>query len=131
MPDRVVAHAEGDRNGRGRSLGRKRDRIPDGSDDGHAAADEIDHERWQPIELATQPVVLDENVLALDIACFTEAFAEGEAGAHRAVERATAHKADRWYGRLLRMHSKRPRRRAAEQRDELASPHEDPLSPEC
>jgi len=37
--------------------------------------------------------------------------------------RSAAEKADHWHRRLLRARRKRPRSRAAEQRDELAPPH--------
>ena len=75
-PDRVFADAEDDRDRRGRSFGRKRGRIGERGDHGHATAHEIGHERWQAIILALQPVVLNHYVLALDVAGFVEALAE-------------------------------------------------------
>ena len=54
----VFGDAEDDWDRRGRSFGRKRGRIAAGrGDNGHAAADEIGHERRQAIVLAVQPVV--------------------------------------------------------------------------
>jgi hypothetical protein len=124
MPDRVFADAEGDRDRRGRSFGRKRSRIAGCSDNGHATADEVSHERRQAIVLAAEPMVLDHHVLALDVAGFAEAFTERGCMARGAIERPAADKADHRHRRLLRARRPRPRRRsAAEQRDEFASSH--------
>src|SRR5262249_37735908 len=67
---------------------------------GHAAVDEVGHQRWQAVVLATEPVVLHCDVLTFDVAGFGEALTE------------------------LRARRERPRgRRAAEQRYELAASH--------
>src|SRR5437899_2869060 len=72
--------------------------------------------------MALQPVVLDHYVLALDEAGFVEAFAERYHIARGAISRPAANKPHHRYRRLLRARRERPRgRRAAEQRDELAS----------
>src|SRR4051812_18301412 len=42
---------------------------------------------------------------------------------HPPVERRALQKADDWFGRLLRAPHDRPRRRAADQRDELTTSH--------
>jgi hypothetical protein len=83
MPDRVSAEAEGDGDRRGRSFGRKRRRIASRSDNGHATADEVGHERRQAIILALQPVVFDDHILRLDVAGFAEALTERGKAARR------------------------------------------------
>src|SRR5262245_44194586 len=89
-------------------------------------ADEIIGECGQSIVLAIGPAVLDRRILALDIAGFAQAptesgYAGGECYSRSAVEE-TNHR-HRW---LLRARRERPRRRrAAEQRDELAAFHVD------
>src|SRR5215467_11651852 len=74
--DWVLADTEDDRDRRGRSFGVKRGLSAPCSDHGHTTADEISHERRLAIVSALQPVVLDGDVLALDIAGFAQAFAE-------------------------------------------------------
>ena len=125
MPDRVSADAEGDRDRRGRSFGRKRRTVTSRSDNGHATADKVGHERQQAIVLATEPVVLDHHVLVLDVAGFAEAFIKRGCRACRAIDRPTADKADHRHRRLLRARRERPsgRSTAEKRRDELASPH--------
>src|SRR5262249_52783362 len=91
---------------------------------GHATTDEVGHERRQAIVFALQPVVLDHDVLALDVAGFVEGFAEGSAKAIGLLGRSGADKADDRHRSLLRAHRERPRCcHATEKRDELASPH--------
>ena len=82
--------------------------------------------RSPPPEAATgqfdpPPAVLDRDVLALDEACFLQALAECSHAVRLAGERSTAEKPHHRHRRLLRARRERPRRRrAAEQRDELA-----------
>ena len=112
--DRVCADAEDDRNCRGRSFGRKRSRIAAGrGDNGHVAADEIGHERWQSIVLALQPVVLHRHVLTLDVAGFVEALTERTSNARRGLGRPAVDEANHRHRRLLRMRCKRPGDRRA------------------
>jgi hypothetical protein len=60
-----------DRDRRGSSFGRKRSRVVAGrGDDGNATADEVDHEGWQAIVLARQPMVFNHHILALRVASF-------------------------------------------------------------
>ncbi len=75
--DRVYANAEDDRDRRCLGFGRGRNEgIVRRGDDGYATADEISHQRRQPIELAVQPVVLDCYIPVLDGAIFAQALAE-------------------------------------------------------
>src|SRR5262245_2815663 len=74
--------------------------------------------------MALQPVVLNHYVLAFDVAGFVEAFAEGGGLAHAGLGRSIGDEAHDRHCLLLRPRRERPRRRrAAEQRDELAPFH--------
>ena len=77
-------------------------------DHGHLTADQVGHQRRQPIVLALQPVVLDRHVLALDVTGFAEAFAERGHIARVAFGRAVAEKPDHRQRRLLRARRERP-----------------------
>jgi hypothetical protein len=76
--------------------------------------------------LAVQPVVLDHQVLAFDVAGFVEAFAERSDIAYGVLGRPAVDEADDGR-RLLRLRRDRPHRRAAKQRDEFAAVHGCPL----
>jgi hypothetical protein len=66
-------------------------------------------------------VVLDCHVLTFDGAGFVEAFAERGHIARVGIDRPVSDKPDHWH-RLLRARRERPRdRRAAQQRDEVAT----------
>src|SRR5262245_34355590 len=124
MADRISTEPERDRDRRGRSFGCKRSRITKRSDNCHATAYQVGHERRQAIVLAAEPVILDDHVLTLYVARFAEAFAERGCMAGRTIERATGDKADHWSCRLLRARRERPRRcRPADKRDELPPLH--------
>jgi len=71
--------------------------------------------------LALQPVVLDYQVLAFDVAGFIEAFTEGGHKGRGAIGRPAVNKSDHRQGQLLRARRERPRRSSTEQRYELAS----------
>src|SRR5262249_2576672 len=123
-----ITDAEGDRDRRGRSFGRKRRRIAGRNDNGHATADEVCHERWQSIVLAAKPVVLDHHVLVLDVAGFAESFSERDRRACGVIERPTADKAHHRHCRLLCMRRERPSCcRTSNHFDKLAPSHELPL----
>src|SRR5262249_42997054 len=66
--------------------------------------------------------VFDQDVLTLDVACFLEALAEGCHEVRGVSERGVPQETNNRH-RLLRARRERPRRRAAEQRDEIASLH--------
>src|SRR6516162_8860618 len=121
--DGVFAYAEDDRDRRGRSLGRlSSSGLTGRRDNGVATADEVSHQRRQAIEAAVEPMVLDRHVLALDVAGFAKAFPERDHAGHGTAGRSEVDEADNRHRGLLPPRRKRPRRRAAEQRDELAPP---------
>src|SRR5262245_20860173 len=121
--DRVSAAAEDDRDRCGGRFGCLNSSGRAGcSDNGDATADEVSNERRYAIVSAVQPMVLDHHALPLDEAGFVEGFAERSGMARRGIGRPTADKADYRHRRLLRARYQRPCSRAAEQRDELASP---------
>src|SRR5262249_36416018 len=66
------------------------------------------------------PTIFDRDVLPFDKARFVEAFAERGQIEQVGVERTGTQETNHWHRRLLRVRRERPRRRAAEQRDELA-----------
>src|SRR5262249_34253115 len=71
-----------------------------------------------------QPVVLDDHVLAFDVAGFVKAFTERTSIACRGLGRPAADKPDHRHRRLLRARRQRPRgSRAADKRDEIAPRH--------
>src|SRR5262249_23611426 len=122
--DRIEAAAEDDRNGRGRGFGRECRRYEVWrDDDGYPAADQIGRQFRQPIIVIVRPEVFDGHVLALDIASFAEPFSECCDKICAPFGRTTEEKPDHWPRRLLRVRRDRPRRRAAEQRDEVATLH--------
>src|SRR5262249_15693072 len=92
-------------------------------DDGYPAADQIGRQFRQPIIVIVRPEVFDGHVLALDIASFAEPFSECCDKICAPFGRTTEEKPDHWPRRLLRARRERPRRRAAEQRDERAAFH--------
>src|SRR5262249_23700123 len=98
------------------------------SDHRHLTTYQIGCEVGQSVGLVLRPAILDRHILALDIAGFTKALAEcGQIGCTIDRRRAAKESYHRHRG-LLRARRERPRGRAAEQRDELASPHAHPSS---
>src|SRR5262249_51615861 len=92
--------------------------------DGYLAADEIGGETRQAIIMALRPAVFDRDVPALDVTGLTEAAPKGRHQVGGILRRPAAKKPDHRHRQLLRAGRKRPcRSRAAEQRDELATPH--------
>src|SRR5262249_60048913 len=114
---------ENDGNGRGRSLGWGCRRCAAGRNDcGHLAAHQFGRQRWQSVVLTLRRAVFDCDAVALDISGFVEALQERAEVA--IINMHAAEIPDHWHRRLLRPRRERPRcRRAAEQRDELATFH--------
>jgi hypothetical protein len=87
-------------------------------DQGYLPAKKIRHQKRQP-SLILGRAVLDRD-LALDEACFLQALAEYTQTVRHRVRRSGVEKPHHRHRRLLRGRRDRPRRRAAEQRDEVA-----------
>ena len=115
--NRVFADAEDDRDGRGRSFGCLGCEVGASGDNGDATANEVVHNRWQTIEPAIQPMVLDRHILALDEAGLVETLTEGIDIARN--RRRSVDEADHRQCPLLGLRRERPRRRAAERGDEF------------
>src|SRR6516165_6523349 len=67
--------------------------------------------------------IFDRDVLTLDKACVFQALTERGQELRGVAGRPGTHEPDHRHRRLLRARRERPRRRAAEQRDELAALH--------
>src|SRR5262245_53805235 len=122
--DRVAAGAEDDRNCRGAGFGGERGWCSTGTDDdGNAATDQIGRQFRQPLGFIVRPSVFDLYVATLGEADFTQAFAECREHRCAGLGRTRVEISDHRHWCLLRARRQRPRRRAAEQRDELAAFH--------
>ena len=84
---------------------------------------QIGHHRRQAIKLALCPAVYNFYVVALNITAFSQPFEKGRQLLTRTLSRSGVDKSNYRHRRLLRTRRKRPRRRAAEQRDEVAPSH--------
>src|SRR5262249_37014436 len=78
--------------------------------------------------LTERPTVFDHHVLALDEARFAQASSKCLHQMRGVLRRPGAEITDHRHCRLLRARRERPRRRAAQDRDELAAPHSMTLS---
>jgi hypothetical protein len=106
------------------SLGRHyRGVAASGENHAHRTADEIGRQFRQSIESSLRPNIFDADVAVLDIASFVQSLAERGNLVAQHSRRPAAEKPDHRHRRLLRARRERPRRRrATEQRDELAPP---------
>ena len=87
------------------------------SDHRHLTAYQIGCEVGQSVDLVLRPTILDRHILALDVTSFTNALPECGQIACTIGKRRAAEEPD--HRHRLRACRKRPRRRAAEQRDEF------------
>src|SRR5262245_34139396 len=117
----VACCEENDWNCRGRSFQRQRRRSGERRNDGYSTTNQIGCQRRQLIVAALRPTIFYRQILALDIAGFLQALTESTQAVFVQVRRIAAQKSDHGHRRLLRARRERPRRRAAEQRDELAA----------
>jgi hypothetical protein len=69
------------------------------------------------------PAIIDTNILVLDKVSFEQALLDCAHGLHLYMRGPAAKEPDHRHRRVLRARCERPSRRAAEQRDELASSH--------
>src|SRR5262249_6145076 len=91
------------------------------SDHRHLTTYQIGCEVGQSVGLVLRPAILDRHILALDIAGFTKALAEcGQIGCTIDRRRAAKESYHR-HRALLCARRERPRRRDADERDELAA----------
>jgi hypothetical protein len=113
----VASDLENDRDRRGCRLGRQRSGIPDGDEQGDRPPSQFGGQPRQPIHLTIGPSINDRHVPRQ--IRFPSRLGEMrvEVG-RRAVE-----EPDHRHPRLLPARGQRPGRRAAEQRDELATFH--------
>src|SRR6266481_371596 len=95
------------------------------SDHRHLTAYQIGCEVGQSVDLVLRPAILDCHILALDVAGFTKALAEcGQIACTIDRRPRATEEPDHRHRRLLRARRDPPRRRrATEQRDELAALH--------
>jgi hypothetical protein len=121
---RIAVRAEHNRNGAaGRHSGTRCLYAAGRNDQIHSAANEVRRQRRKAIKLTIPPSVFERDVQALLKAAFRESLAnEGQTFAIGSC-RGAAEDADYRNRRLLRACGERPRRRTAEQRDELAPSH--------
>src|SRR5215470_6697694 len=123
---RVGADRKDDRDGRGCSAcGQRGCRPTAGENDRDLLFDQLRCHRLEPIILVIGPAIFDCEVLALDVAGFGQAFAERGYQEPILLGCRAAENADNGSG-LLRAQGLRTDdrcRRAAEQRDELATSH--------
>src|SRR5262249_2416391 len=122
--DRVFGDAENDRDRPGCGFSRqRRHRAPWRRNHTRLPMHQVSHLLGEPVEAPFRQAILDGNVLALDVAGFTNALSEcGQKACTIGKERPrSAEEPDHRHRGLLRARRKRPRgRRAAEQRYELA-----------
>src|SRR5262249_19573020 len=106
-------------------LGRQYRRItPFRTNDPHMAANEFCPQCGNPIVVTVRPPALDRAVLAFDLPAFLQTLPECATKVRLRSGRSAMRITDHWNDRLLRTRHQRPsRRRAAEQRDELATLH--------
>src|SRR5215472_6314980 len=121
--NRVAARFEDDRNFCGRRLSCERRRSAGRGNHRHLTMNQIGRHRRQPIKPTPGPAVLDCHVAALDITVFAQPFEKGRQLPLVTLRRISVEKSDHRHRRLLRAHRERPRRRATDERDELAPPH--------
>jgi hypothetical protein len=91
--------------------------------DGDLTADKIRGHGGNAIVPPLHPVVLERDIPVFNEACFAQAFAECGQITRCGIGRSAVDESDHRHRRLLRPRRQRPRRRTAEQGDELALIH--------
>jgi hypothetical protein len=121
--DRIVADTEHDWDRRRGRLGcqRRRSATRHGYHP-HLPADQVGCQCWQSVVSAIRRAVINRNIPAFDVACLAKAKPKWGQDMRAVIGRSTIEDAD--YGhRLLRACRERPRRHAADKRDEIAASH--------
>src|SRR5262249_45299100 len=118
---RAAADAKATRARRGAPCASPRRIVVARVDHGHWLADEIGGQRHQAVILVFSVLVVDRDVAALDKAYAAKALAKPSLHLRGGRTRAAAQIPHHWHRGLLRARDERPsRRRAAEERDEVA-----------
>jgi hypothetical protein len=81
---------------------------------------EIGRQLWQPLGLVFGPAIFDREILPLNKATLFEPLAKGTQKAGIGVGRGAMEEPNDRHPWLLCLRSQRPRRRAADKRDEIA-----------
>src|SRR6516225_4085403 len=118
----IAAADEHDRYGRGGSHCRARGDIL-AKNHGHLPANQIGRKCWEPIELILRPAEFDSDVMAVDEPRFLQAIAECRYSVNCVGSSCCLKESDHRHRCLLRTRRERPRRRAADERDECAPLH--------
>src|SRR5262249_31795973 len=122
--DRIAPDRKHDRDCCSRCSGSKDAGVPTGrGQHRNLTANQIGRQALQAIVLTLARPDFDRNVLALDEAGFPQSTPEGRHHVRRRGGRATLQHPDYRLSPLLPPRRERPRRRPADQRDELASLH--------
>src|SRR5262245_9394966 len=120
---RIAPGRENNRNfGSHRLRGQRRSSAAEGNKDVDIAIDKLGSQHWQLLELIPRPAILNCNVFTFYKSDFVQSLLETRNDMRAWIRRGTVQNADRRQ-RLLCTYRKRPCRRAAEQRDELAPSH--------
>src|SRR6516165_611301 len=121
--DRINAYPKDDWNCLGRCFsGKNRWRV-DRGDHGHLATNQFGSQGRQLVIVSVGPPIFDRHIPAFVITGSTEAATECLHKVCCCAGRRGVHVANDGHSRLLRARRERPRRRAAEKRDELAALH--------
>src|SRR5262249_23089856 len=123
--NRITAYSEHDRDRRSGAFRRDRGRVAsDSRDHRYLAAHEVSRQGGEPFVLPLRPPEDDRHALPFDIPASPQPWPERRARRRRFLRRSAAEESDHRHRWLLCPGRERPaRRRAAEQRDELAPPH--------
>src|SRR5262249_54243349 len=119
----VGSNDEYDRRRRGCGFACLRRRNAGPYDRGNLPAQKVGSQSWQSIFLIVRPAILDGDVFAFDESSIIQALTKGIDNIREASSRSASEKSDHRHRRLLRARRERPRGRAPEQRDELATLH--------
>jgi hypothetical protein len=121
--DGIERSRKDDGDGRGRRLGGQNGgRICDNHC--HLPASQLLGKRRQPLIFPIRPAVFHDKIATFNKACFIQALVEGAHELLILIPRFAVEKPDRRHRRLLRVRPERRRHRhAAEQPDDLSSPH--------
>src|SRR6476619_4489749 len=111
--DGIDASTENDRNCCGCAFGRERSsRASWRGNNSYPTTDQIRRHFWQTIEYMVRPTIFDRHVLALEIAGFTQTFAERLDEICAWLRRPSGEITDHRHRWLLRPRRERPRHRA-------------------